>query len=650
MIRKTTKPDTRTRRPRACRTIVAILLSTAPGPVAVAQSFYYDDAGRLSQVAYRNGNGIRYQYDDADNMTAVTPLELPPAPILVNVVQVSPTTARLVWRDDSDREGSFLIMRRRSDDLGWETIAVVGANVTSFLDGNLDPDTDYVYRIVAQGDQGLSAYSGELSPVPAGPAGSFLDLVVQMRGAETASTLGDPGTPRPGYAEVTVNAGPTPYGTAVFSLAQNGVVVGEAGVPASPPSDDSRIFIDFRTGVEADSNQFQGTISINTGLAVANTSGQDATVTYRLRDRQGALITEGTGALAAGAHFAKFINQIVEEAPAFQLPANFPTAVQFGTLDVSSDQPLSVLALRLTSNQRGETLLTTTPVADLNQAPSSQPLYFPQFADGQGFVSALVLLNVTDRRQNGTIRLFGNDGSPFEVRPTGGGRSSVFAYSIPADGAFVFQTDGSTPIASAGWALLTPDPGNTTPLGSGVFELSQSGVVVTESGIPSAGLTTHARIFIDTTEGHNTGLAISNPGDSDLPITLGTFETDGSPTASPAPDPIILEPGGHRAMFVTQLAPGLPADFTGVLELEAADPFAALTLRSLTNTRNEFLLTTFPIADLTRPAPEPIVFPQIADGGGIRTQFILINPGSDSVVTIRFFSDDGSPLTIGEAQ
>src|SRR5437899_8663393 len=38
--------------------------------------------------------------------------------------------------------------------------------------------------------------------------------------------------------------------------------------------------------------------------------------------------------------------------------------------------------------------------------------------------------------------------------------------------------------------------------------------------------------------------------------------------------------------------------------------------------RGDFLLTTFPIADANQPAPSPIVFPQIVDGGGSKTQSI----------------------------
>ena len=442
----------------------ALLVFALSMSLGQAQSYFYDDAGRLIQVAYAQGSGFRYGYDDADNLTSVTPVTLPPAPVLVSVTRTSSSSVQIVWQDGSNRETGYLIQRRSADNLLWETVATVGANTTSFTDTGLDAGSDYVYRVVAQGSGGFSGYSEEFSPEAAGPPGSSVSLAIAPLGSGTTTTQGAGAVAEPGYATITVNSGATPYGTAVFGLAQNGVVVSEAGVPASPPSTDVRIFIDFRTGVQAHSNEYQGVIGINTGLAVVNTGTSAANISFTLRNAAGQVVSSGNGTLAAGAHFAKFISQLREIASNFVLPSNFDTAVQFGTLDLSSNQPLSVLALRLTSNQRGEALLTTTPAADLTRPASSDPLYFPQFADGPGTTSSLILLNTTGNTLTGTIRLFGQTGSPLAVRQAGGARSSVFRYSVAANGAYVLQTDGSSANTTVGWVLLTPDPGRAAPV------------------------------------------------------------------------------------------------------------------------------------------------------------------------------------------
>ncbi len=85
-----------------------------------------------------------------------------------------------------------------------------------------------------------------------------------------------------------------------------------------------------------------------------------------------------------------------------------------------------------------------------------------------------------------------------------------------------------------------------------------------------------------------------------------------------------------------------------MLDIASSTPFAALTVRSLTNERSDFLLATFPIADMTVGAPSPIVFPQIADGGGYVTQFILIGAGGASSVTLNYYGNGGSYLPIGK--
>jgi hypothetical protein len=109
-----------------------------------------------------------------------------------------------------------------------------------------------------------------------------------------------------------------------------------------------------------------------------------------------------------------------------------------------------------------------------------------------------------------------------------------------------------------------------------------------------------------------------------------------------------LSANGHGAHFANQLVTGLPAEFTGVLDIVSPTPFAALTIRSLTNERDDFLMTTFPVADMTVPAPSPVVFPHIADGGGYATQFTLIGAGGASNAILICPGEDGTLLAVGK--
>jgi len=99
---------------------------------------------------------------------------------------------------------------------------------------------------------------------------------------------------------------------------------------------------------------------------------------------------------------------------------------------------------------------------------------------------------------------------------------------------------------------------------------------------------------------------------------------------------------------VDELVTRLPARFQGVLDISSGNHFAALTLRSLNNERGDCLMTTFPIADSNESAPSQIVFPQIADEGGCKTEFVLLGTGKASVMRLGFFGEHGTPIPVSK--
>jgi len=229
----------------------------------------------------------------------------------------------------------------------------------------------------------------------------------------------------------------------------------------------------------------------------------------------------------------------------------------------------------------------------------------------------------------------------------GGTSGDTFSYSIPPNGVYRLQADGSSTSIKAGWVKLTPAAGNYAPVGTGVFSFNPTDTLISESGIEAAVATTHARIYLDLSGGHNTGLAIANTTSSSANITLNANRMDGVTSAGTSKGPLPLSARGYEAQFVSGFIDGLPSGFTGVLDISSSSPFAALTLRSLDNERGEFLMTTFPVADATRTAPSPIVFPQVVVGGGYASQFILISSAGAAVTTLSFFDEEGNPWAIG---
>lgn len=139
------------------RTFILFLLSAAQ---LAAQVYSYDAAGRLTGVAYRQGGGVAYAYDDADNLISVTPLATAPAPTQVEVTRLSDTSARISWQGDPTATG--YVVERRVVGAGpdaWEQVGSVPGGSNVFVDPNLSAGVDYEYRVRTVNDEGTSAPS-----------------------------------------------------------------------------------------------------------------------------------------------------------------------------------------------------------------------------------------------------------------------------------------------------------------------------------------------------------------------------------------------------------------------------------------------------------------------------------------------------------
>lgn len=87
---------------------------------------------------------------------------LPPAPGNLTAAAAGATSIELTWNDRSTTETSFRIERKT----GAGEFAEAGsaaANATSFTDTGLEPNTEYIYRVIAVAPQGASAPSDTAS-------------------------------------------------------------------------------------------------------------------------------------------------------------------------------------------------------------------------------------------------------------------------------------------------------------------------------------------------------------------------------------------------------------------------------------------------------------------------------------------------------
>jgi hypothetical protein len=244
-----------------------------------------------------------------------------------------------------------------------------------------------------------------------------------------------------GYGVLTADSGSsTPVAAALFTFSNSdGVPVSQAGVAATEPIPAGRIFVD-QEGAE-------------TGIALANPSAFDASVTLILRDASGNERTRNALSLPAGRHLPRFVSELFPG-----LPGGFT-----GSLTFESDQRLAAITLRQSQNALGDKLYTTLPVVDLSLPATADPIVFPQIAAGGGYSTQVLLINGTAQMQHGQVALFGSDGNPLSLHVNGSLTSSV-RYEISPHGTYRATLERAGDVL-AGYAVVNPDPCGTTPSG-----------------------------------------------------------------------------------------------------------------------------------------------------------------------------------------
>src|SRR5207249_2597879 len=99
-------------------------------------------------------------YSNAPN--AATLPNAPASPTGLLASAASSSQIDLAWTDNANNETGFKI-ERSPDNLAWSQIATVAANVATYSNTGLTPNTTYYYRVRATNTGGDSAYSNTAS-------------------------------------------------------------------------------------------------------------------------------------------------------------------------------------------------------------------------------------------------------------------------------------------------------------------------------------------------------------------------------------------------------------------------------------------------------------------------------------------------------
>jgi hypothetical protein len=127
------------------------------------------------------------------NIATVVPTPTPPAAPsgLTATAALNPLRVLLSWTDNASNETGFDIQRATGATGVFSTLATVGANVTTFTDTSVLPNTTYRYQVRAVNTAGNSAFSN-IATVPTPSIGLAIDATVWFDRNTVGNTITTP--------------------------------------------------------------------------------------------------------------------------------------------------------------------------------------------------------------------------------------------------------------------------------------------------------------------------------------------------------------------------------------------------------------------------------------------------------------------------
>lgn len=179
-------------------------------------------------------------------------------------------------------------------------------------------------------------------------------------------------------------------------------------------------------------------LSRNLGVAIANPNPTtDAGVLFTLKNSDGSVAATQTITVKATTQTAQFVTQLF----AGKLP---PTGDFNGTLTISSTLEVAMVGLRFRgvnfSTIPVTPLGTAFPVPAISTTPpigGTGAVILPQFADGGGWASEIVLTNTGTTPLKARVDIFDQAGKPLIVTLNGTTASSFTIPTVPAGGVVV---------------------------------------------------------------------------------------------------------------------------------------------------------------------------------------------------------------------
>jgi hypothetical protein len=187
-----------------------------------------------------------------------------------------------------------------------------------------------------------------------------------------------------------------------------------------------------------------------------------------------------------------------------------------------------------------------------------------------------------------------------------------------------------------GFLKIVPDSQSTSPSGLAILKTRATGVLISETPVPSSTTIDSGRVFVDIGGAFNTALAFANPSNEEAQVSFYFTDPEGHDFGAGS---YSLLPNHQIAAFLTDAPFGLKTSLTGTFTFSASRPIAALAIRSFTNERREMLMTTMPIAALGNDTKsKTLLFPRFEDKGTSSIDLVMVNPTDTALNgTVQFF-------------
>jgi len=496
-------------------------------------------------------------------------------------------------------------------------------------------DDSHTITAVARDMAGNTTTSAAITVIIDNVQPTLIPYAILNLGAQTGAVTDTSTTQSTDYGRVLPDFGPMPAAEAIFGYRTGNILVSETGVPASEPENSGRIYVELSSLVK-------------TGIALANSSNADAVVSFTFTDGAGKNVAAGSLTLPAKQQIAGFLDQS---------PFNGPSTMQGTFTFTSSPVPVSAIAIRGITNDRGEFLTTTLSATPLDQGLGGKLLTFPHLNLQIGWTAKVILINPTETQLTGTFQFFGQSSgsvpSPVAVR-VGAVSNSRVSYTIPPRSEYHFTADASNAPSRIGSVVVTPTPNTPSPSGIGLTSYKNAqGITVSEVSVPASPSGSAFRTYVESSGiagqigSIRSVLSIHNTASATINLQMELRNMDGTPTGFSSS--ASLPAGGQLIGFIHEFFSKIPNNFRGVVRVTASGPAVVRGVRGRYNERGDLLVTAIPVSDEANSQAIPeVVFPHILSGSGYSTQLIIFSgtPGSGASGDIELLNQDGTPAEV----